>query len=447
MGSAPVPAHDAVLAIRDAGVPVLLLREAGDPAADGGPRATPGTLQVLVPTASRPVVEGVLEPLSWRYSWVRDGLSRLVPMVSWWWDGGSELEVYWACPAAPLPSRVLSRLTGILWSGAVTGPDGLGRPEPAARTVHLAVQASRPGPGHDDDWRELGRLAPAADRDRVLALAREAGVSRGVRRALDAVHRGDPRPRRGGLFDGPTDIAWRLALAVQARVGPRLRRLLAGTPALGDATLRARVGGVEVLAGPGVFVPTPDADLFVELGAEGLDGAGRPVVVEVGTGCGAIALAIAGAHPHAEVHATEVQGSALRWARHNAARLGMGRRVRFHHGSLLDPLPAQLRGRVDLVAANLPFYPADGYAPIGSLPRGTIEGSGGNGLDLVGRLARDARAWLRPGGRILLQMFAWQWEAFGEELARLGYRPGAARISGPFAIGAAELRAPDAAQP
>jgi release factor glutamine methyltransferase len=218
---------------------------------------------------------------------------------------------------------------------------------------------------------------------------------------------------------------------------PPLPATAGGHLALGDATIR--VGRpASTCWQPGVFVPTPDAGLFVDLALDRLRRVARPIVVEVGTGCGAIALAVAAARPEAEVHGTELFASAVGWARRNARRLRLDA-VRFHHGSLLEPLPRGLAGRVDVMVAKLPFYPAGRYAPIGSVPRGTIQGAGESGLDLVRSLAVDAARFLRPGGLLVLQMFAWQWEAFAVELAGLGYRPGPGRPAGPFAICPAEL--------
>jgi release factor glutamine methyltransferase len=114
-------------------------------------------------------------------------------------------------------------------------------------------------------------------------------------------------------------------------------------------------------------------------------------------------------------------------------------RVRFHEGSVLDPLPESLRGQVDLVIANLPFYPARDYAAIGSVPRDTIQGAEDDGLGLLRELARDSVGLLRPGGGLLVQMFDWQWDSFSGELAELGYRPQPPLRSGPFAIGRADF--------
>jgi methylase of polypeptide subunit release factors len=410
---------------------------------DGAPTpatAADRTTQLLVAKADLEAARSVLEPLSWRYSWVRAGLLRLLPMSYYWWDGGPEVELYWGLPAAPLPSAALGALTRSLWRSAGRGPDGSLRPDPATLLVHLAVQSCRPGRAREEDWDKFLETRPLVDDwAGVLAVARAAGVSPAVRRAIAAADAGRQRPGPGPIHDGALDLVSRVGLAVQARARPRrLKRLLAGTPSFGDTAIRCRIGDVEVLAGPGVFVPSPDADLFVEEASGRLAARVAPTIVEVGTGCGAIALALARARPDAEIHATELSRSAVDWAKRNARLLGL-ERVTFFCGSLLDALPGDLRGRVDLIIANLPYFPARDYAAIGSVPRDTIQGGGDDGLDLIRALARDAVPFLRPGGGLLLQMFTWQWQAFAVELEALGYRTGSPRISGAFVIGPADL--------
>lgn len=158
---------------------------------------------------------------------------------------------------------------------------------------------------------------------------------------------------------------------------------------------------------------------------------------EVGTGCGAIALALAAGQADVDVRAIEPNPVAVRSARRNARRLRL-ERVSVYRRSVLDPLPLELHGRVEVIVANLPYYPARSYASIGSVPRGTILGAGEDGLDLVRQVARAARAVLRSDGRLVLQMFAWQWDSLRPELVALGYRPAAPRLTGRFAIGAAD---------
>jgi len=418
-------------ALVHAGVEVLVVRGA---VPDAG-ASTAKSLQVLIPRRQVASARAALEPLGWRYSWVRGGIMRLLPMLYYWWDGGYEIEAYWSLPAAPLPSGSLKALKNELWRSATRTSSGVLQPHADALLVHFAVQSCRPGPGHEPDWESFLRLrASTPDLEPAVTLARRVGVSRGLRRALASADAGGGPPGTGRMFDGPMDWAWRGALALQSQARPRrFKRLLAGMPSLGDALIRCRTKGVEALAGPGVFVPTPDADIFVAMSEELLAGATTPTVVEIGTGCGAIALAVAHARPDAEVHGTDLFRVATRWAERSARGAGLDR-VRFHTGSLLDPLPADLHRRVDLVIANLPFYPPSGYAAIGSVPRETIQGQADDGLGLVRQLAHEAPAFLRSGGTLLLQMFAWQWDKLVEELPLLGYTPATPRYSGRFAI-------------
>jgi release factor glutamine methyltransferase len=424
------------------GVRVLVLR--GGTTVENSSRGNEErSIQFLIsPKQVRAAVRAV-EPLSWRYSWVRSGFLRLLPMKYFWWDGGFEFELFWGCPAAPMPSASLSALAKALWDGAMPGADGLMRPDPAALITYFAVQACRPPPGHERDWESFVALrAGMRDLERADAIATRVGVSRALVRALRAADAGSGPPEPGPLFDGPASVGWRLATAIQSHARPRrLRRLLAGMPTLGDATIRCRVAGVEVRAGPGVFVPTPDADIFVEMALSHLGSRPKPVVLELGTGCGGIALALARSRPDAEVHGTDLSSAAIRWAKRSARRLGLDH-VDFRAGPLLEPVPAALRGRVDVIVANLPFYPARDYASIGSVPRDTIEGEDEDGLGLLRQLARGAPAFLRPGGTMILQMFSGQWPALSAELTDLGFRPGRPQITGPFAICPAMLIGP-----
>jgi release factor glutamine methyltransferase len=427
---APAETNRIVQALAGAGLQVLALRAYG-------PQS--GRLAVLVPKGQVAAARALVEPLGWRYAWRRSGLLRVLPSLYYWWDGGSDLTIHWGVPAAPLPGWTLRKLQDVLWHRARPSSDGFLEPDPAVLLVWLAVQACRPGRGHEDDWDAflacLGRVRNVAE---AQAIARRVGVSRALDRALAGAIEG-MRPGRGALFDGGRRIAWRIALAIQAHARPgRVRRLLAGAPVLGDFTLRCRIAGVEVRAEPGVFVPTPDADVFVELSLRALDGRIRPEIVEVGTGCGAIALSLAAALPGSSVHGIELDELGVRCARRNAQRIGLDR-VRILQGSVLDPLPSTLRGRVDLAIANLPFYPARDYAAIGSVPRATIEGAGDDGLNLLRQLAQDALGFVRPGGALVLQMFDWQWEVLSDELVGLGYRPGVPRRSGAFVIGRVDL--------
>ena len=428
------PLHQVIDMLDGAGVRSLVLRD-DRPPADGPPVYRP--VQILVAKDQRMDAVKLFDRLGWRYSWIRSGLLRLVPGTTYWWDRGPIIELLWGLPAAPFPSWALRRLTRELWRTASdSAPHAT--PDPDTLLVHLAVQACRPGRGHEADWVDFLAARPSADMARVEAIAQRCGVSRAVRRASIDAGRGGDRPGPGPIYDGIVDGVWRALAAATARARPqRLHRLLSGAPAYGDAAIACQLAGVRVSAGPGVFVPAPELELFVQAALGALRDAVRPTVVEVGTGCGAMAIAVAHARPDSQVHGAELSARAVRSADRNAERLKLGN-VRFHAGSLLQPLPASLLGAVDLLAANLPYIPASKEMSIGSVPRSTIEGSASDGLGLLRELAHGARPLLRPGGRLQLQMLARQWETLAPELARLGYVPGPPLTSGAFAICSAD---------
>jgi len=158
---------------------------------------------------------------------------------------------------------------------------------------------------------------------------------------------------------------------------------------------------------PDVLIPRPETELLVEAGLELLRGASRPVIVDVGTGSGCIALSLAAERPDAAVHATDISERALAVARENAERLGLAGRVAFRPGDLLEPV-AELRGRIDLVVSNPPYVdPAerDALAPevrdhepsVALFPPGDV-------LSVYRRLVPEASKALARGGALLLEI-------------------------------------------
>ncbi len=146
--------------------------------------------------------------------------------------------------------------------------------------------------------------------------------------------------------------------------------------------------GIELAVDPRALIPRPETELLVEVALE-LEPAS---VLDVGTGSGAVALAIADELPRARVTATDASSAALGLARENAARLGLDRRVHVEPGTV----PAE--GEFDLVVANLPYVREDeweGLAPEITRyePRGALV-SGPDGLDAI----RDLLAELRRRG-------------------------------------------------
>ncbi len=176
---------------------------------------------------------------------------------------------------------------------------------------------------------------------------------------------------------------------------------------------------------PDVLVPRPETELLVEralalLPARGADGGPAPSVADLGTGSGAIALALAHERPHWQVTATDRSAAALAVARGNALRLGLAS-VRFLQGDWLAPLAGE---RLDLLASNPPYIaagdpaladPALRHEPAGALC------SGPGGLEDLRALISTAPAHLLPGGWLLLEHGATQGEAVCALFASQGW--------------------------
>jgi release factor glutamine methyltransferase len=181
----------------------------------------------------------------------------------------------------------------------------------------------------------------------------------------------------------------------------------------------------EFVVGPAVLVPRPETELLVETALELLRGTERPLVVDVGTGSGCIALSLALERPDAVVHATELSLPALEVARENERRLAPGR-VAFHLGDLLEPV-ASLAGRFDLVVSNPPYVdPAsraslppevrDHDPAVALFPRGSA-------VSLYRRLAPAAARALRPTGALAVEISPGLATAVGDLLADAGFAP------------------------
>ncbi len=220
-----------------------------------------------------------------------------------------------------------------------------------------------------------------------------------------------------------------------SRFAAGLERLAAGEP-LPYLTGRAEFYGLAFRVTPATLIPRPETEHLVEA-ALGLipevsnGNRGLPIrVVDVGTGSGCVAVALAVNRPAAHLVATDVSAAALEVAAHNAQRHGVAGRISFLQGHLLEPLLDSRPGtrEVHLIVANLP-YVADGEwddLPVSvreyeseSALRGGCEG-----LDLIEELLDEAPAVLQPQGAILLEIGAAQ---------------------GPAARGLAEARFPAAA--
>ncbi|HYU58651.1 MAG TPA: peptide chain release factor N(5)-glutamine methyltransferase [Actinomycetota bacterium] len=170
---------------------------------------------------------------------------------------------------------------------------------------------------------------------------------------------------------------------------------------------------------PGVFVPRPETEVVVEAALDAIAGIDAPLVVDAGTGTGAIALSVAAEHPGAIVHATDLNPAAVALARRNAESHGLAVVVR--EGDLLEPLPAALRGRVELVVSNPPYVSAAEYADLPPEVRADPREALVGGTEVHRRLAAAARDWLLPGGALVMEIGASQAEEVRSILADTGY--------------------------
>ncbi|MGE5287219.1 MAG: putative protein N(5)-glutamine methyltransferase [Micromonosporaceae bacterium] len=178
--------------------------------------------------------------------------------------------------------------------------------------------------------------------------------------------------------------------------------------------------GLRVAVDPGVFVPRRRTEFLVRQAAAL---APSRSVVDLCCGSGALGAALAAAVEHVELHASDLDPAAVRCARRNVAAAG----GHVYQGDLYEALPATLRGRVDILLANVPYVPAE---EVRMLPpearvheaRMALDG-GPDGLDVLRRVSAAARLWLAPGGHLLTETSERQAPLAAEIVARGGLVP------------------------
>ena len=234
-------------------------------------------------------------------------------------------------------------------------------------------------------------MRASAARRAAAARLRDAGVASPERDAdLLLAHVLDVPLGRLALVDDVDDAEHEAYDALVARRAARepLQHLT------GSAAFRH----VELAVGPGVFVPRPETELLAGWAIEQALDAGRaPVVVDLCTGSGAIAKAVADEVPGAVVHAVELDEGALAWAERNLAGTG----VDLRHGDLATAFD-DLAGTVDVVVCNPPYIPLEAWESVAAEARDHDPHlalfSGQDGLDAIRVLEQRAALLLRPGG-------------------------------------------------
>jgi release factor glutamine methyltransferase len=183
-------------------------------------------------------------------------------------------------------------------------------------------------------------------------------------------------------------------------------------------TGRAHFRYLELEVGPGVFVPRPENEVMTGWAISLLRemDVSAPVVIDLGTGSGAIALAIAQEVPRARVHAVEGDPLARAWAERNVSAYVenvpyTAGRVMVHAGDFCSTdVLSELDGTVDLVVTNPPYIPVGASVPpeVGEYDPPAALWSGTDGLDAIRAVERTARRLLRPGGAVAVEHGAQQ---------------------------------------
>jgi len=232
---------------------------------------------------------------------------------------------------------------------------------------------------------EAGVASPRVDASTLLAFVLEVDGGELQRRAI--------------LGHGlPPGLAPRFAALLDRRCAREPLQHLTG---------RAPFRRLDLAVGPGVFVPRPETELVADLAITACTGAARPLVVDLCTGSGCLALALADEVPGAEVHAVEVSEDALPWARRNIEATGLG--VLLHYDDVTGPLDtlADLRGSVDVVVSNPPYVPPDAVPVDVEVarhdPRAALYGGGEDGLEIPRAVIAAAARLLRPGGSLVIE--------------------------------------------
>ncbi|MDN4611140.1 peptide chain release factor N(5)-glutamine methyltransferase [Arthrobacter burdickii] len=224
--------------------------------------------------------------------------------------------------------------------------------------------------------REAGVPSPRVDAE--LLAAHLLGVSRGRLRALALTGAAAP--------DG-----------FEALVDERARRV-----PLQHLTGTAHFRRIDLAVGPGVFVPRPETETVAQLVIDRAAGLEAPKIVDLGTGSGAIAAAVADEVPGAAVYAVELSDLALAWAAPNLERFG----VHLKRGDLATALPEH-NGSFDIVVSNPPYIPADAVPNEPEVaehdPQMALYGGGADGMELPRAAASSAARLLHPGGYFVME--------------------------------------------
>jgi len=214
-----------------------------------------------------------------------------------------------------------------------------------------------------------------------------------------------------------------VSAGVRRRFDRMIARRATGEPVqliTGHAVFR----GLEIVARPGVFVPRDSTEYLAEQAVRRLHGRRRPVAVDLATGGGTVALAIANEVRGVRVFGTDISLTAVRVARENAEALHL--RATFIKGDLFGGLPARLERLVDVITLHPPYVARDELRELPEEirrfePVHTLSDRSPDGLGLVGRAASEGPRWLRPGGWLLIEVSPDRSRSVASVLRRNGF--------------------------
>jgi len=205
----------------------------------------------------------------------------------------------------------------------------------------------------------------------------------------------------------PRDVDRTLKQKRRRRFESLLERRLTGIPTA-YLTGSTRFLGLKLEVGPGAFIPRESSEFMAQQAIRRLRGRRAPVHVDLATGIGPVALAVASKVPAARVFGVDISRKPIEQARRNAERLGLSNAT-FRRGDLFEPLPGKLRGTVDVFTIHPPYVPK---REVRGLPREikafepeeSLTDYSPTGLRLLRKTVDHAPEWLRPGGWLLVEV-------------------------------------------